>query len=425
MHAPRHRGAQRGTTLLEAMIAFVVLGLGILTVARLQVHLRLGSDIARQRSEAVRIGQQDIETIRSFSVIAASTGARSYAEIASSAATIDGASGYLTNTSYTLTREIRSGDSNHSKSASVKVAWSDRAGGDQQIVLQTIIAGQDPLYAAALRLPPAGFPVRGAYRRSSFVPLSARDLGDGRSVLKPVEGGNIAYLFDNATGLVTGRCTAVGAAIASRDLTETDLAGCDANVGYLVSGSIRFSSAIPPDPAHANDPPLSLAVVLTTSGGTYPLVPSCAGEATKTVSYTSGGTMRIESVPIAATPASLGLPDWTDTGDRQIGYRCVVYPPAGGGRWSGRTTLVPAGWTLGTGATDRRVCRYSADTDGSGAVDSNIEHPPEYAAVAEALAHQNFLVIAGGQSCPGGSASPVDGLVADDATNLATAPHQP
>ena len=424
MLASGRRSAQRGTTLLEAMMAFVVLGLAILTVARLQLHLRLGSDIARQRSEAVRLAQQDLETIRAFSVVAASAGARSYAEIVSSTATIDGASGYLTNTSYALTREVQSGDSNHSKSASVGVAWSDRAGGDQRIVLHTIVARQDPLYAAALRLPPAGSPARDIHGRSSFVPLSARDLGDGRSALKPVEGGNVAFLFDNATGLVTGRCTAVSAAIASRDLTGADLAGCDANVGYLVTGSVRFSLAIPPDPAHANDPPPGLAVALTTRGGTYPLAPVCAAEAMKTVSYATGGTMRIDSVPIAATPASLGLPDWTDTGDRHVDYRCVVYPPVGG-RWSGRTTVVPTGWTIGTGTADLRVCRYSADTDGSGAVDSNIEHPADYTAVAAALTHQNFLVVAGSQSCPGGSASPVDGVVADASVNLATVQHQP
>ena len=84
--APAHR--QRGVTLLEALIAFLVLALGILTIGRVQTHLRLGSDIARQRSEAVRLGQEDLEAMRAFAVIAASAEARSYADIASASSTI-------------------------------------------------------------------------------------------------------------------------------------------------------------------------------------------------------------------------------------------------------------------------------------------------------------------------------------------------
>ena len=72
--AMRH---QRGTTLLEALIAFLVLSLGILTIGRVQTHLRLGSDIARQRAEAVRLGQEELENLRAFSVLGAASGARS------------------------------------------------------------------------------------------------------------------------------------------------------------------------------------------------------------------------------------------------------------------------------------------------------------------------------------------------------------
>ena len=85
---------QRGATLVEALVAFVVLLLTVVAVVRVHGQFRLGSDIARQRSEAVRLGQQDLESLRAYSVIAASSGARSYAEIASASSTIDGAHGY-------------------------------------------------------------------------------------------------------------------------------------------------------------------------------------------------------------------------------------------------------------------------------------------------------------------------------------------
>ena len=38
----------------------------------------------------------------------------------------------------------------------------------------------------------------------------------------------------------------------------------------------------------------------------------------------------------------------------------------GKGRWSGRSTLVPDGWALGSSADEYKVCRYSADQDGNG-----------------------------------------------------------
>ena len=119
----------------------------------------------------------------------------------------------------------------------------------------------------------------------------------------------------------------------------------------------------------------------------------------KTVRYSAGGSLRIEAVPLDAVPASLGLVSWLDTGDRHLAYRCVVTPRADG-RWSGRSALLPAGWTIGSGSGDRRVCRYVADSDGSGAIDANIEHPLDYVDVAGSLLAQNFLVVRGDQACP-------------------------
>jgi Tfp pilus assembly protein PilV len=418
------RSGQRGATLLEALVAFVVLMLSVAAVVRVQGQLRLGSDIARQRSEAVRLGQEDLESLRGYAVMAASAGARSYAAIASASTTIDGAAGYVTNTAYLLTRDVRADASGGAKGASVAVAWTDRTGATQQIVLASIVAARDPAYSATLGLAPAGTPVKGAHGRSAFVPLAARDVGGGRSAFKPIGAGTIAYVFDNATGAVVARCNAVAGTIATRDLSSADLAGCDTAHGLLLSGTVRFSLAAPPDAAAARDPALAFDVVLATSGGTYPLAPACSSEALKTVAYTAAGVRRVESVPVAATPASLGLATWSDSGDRHVAYHCVVYPLASG-RWSGRTTLQPSGWTLGTGAADRRVCRYAADLDGSGAVDANVEHPASYSGVAGPLANQNFLVVAGPQACPAGGAARIDGAADDVYVSLATVQHQP
>ena len=55
---PRTRHSQRGTTLLEGLVAFLVLSLGMLSVVRVQSQMRLNTDVARQRSEAVRIARK-------------------------------------------------------------------------------------------------------------------------------------------------------------------------------------------------------------------------------------------------------------------------------------------------------------------------------------------------------------------------------
>ena len=81
-------------------------------------------------------------------------------------------------------------------------------------------------------------------------------------------------------------------------------------------------------------------------------------------------------------------------------------------------------FSVGTTAADYRVCRYSADYDGSGdsltpdkkALD-NLEHPAVYGKVTSSLARQNFLVIRGDVSCPTAPAvSPSTGVFANYST---------
>ena len=429
--APQRSAARRrmrGTTLLEALVAFLVLSLGMLSVARLQTQLRLSSDVARQRSEAVRIAPQEIENQRSFSVMTASgsAGTRAFADIVSGATTLDDTAALPgSNTRYTVTRSVADDRLANAKSTTVNVAWDDRSGAAQQVVLDTVIAAIDPAYSGALGVAPNNAPFKGAFARAAGIPLLAKDLGDGRSALKPVASGSVVLVFDNRSGALTSRCTGAPTTRSNATLTAADLVACDATAGLLLSGRIRFSAASPPDPANANDMPQALSVALATSGGSYPLAPQCTSEALKTVVVDSGGRRQIKTVAIDATPASLGLATWQETGIRYVAYHCVVYPLANG-QWSGRTTLVPgAGWSIGSAATEARVCRYSADQDGSGAVDANVEHPAAYTGVGTALANQNFLVVRGNEACPAGAALRLDGGAGDVFVNLGTVQHQP
>jgi Tfp pilus assembly protein PilV len=381
---------QRGTTLLEALIAFLVLALGMLTVARMQTQMRLGADIARQRSEAVRIAQEDLESLRSF---ASFDGIDSYAGIRSGSRTIDPPAGRASDTRYLLTRQVSVSDGLRAKDASVTVEWTDRRGGRQKVALQSIIAGIDPALSGALTLARTGASPRGAMGRSARILLDSKNLGDGTSVFKPAAGGTIAWIFDNATGRLIGSCKAPSNN-ATSNLSRADLAQCDSNVGYLLSGIVRFSSSSPPDAARANEPPVPATMALSLSGGHYPVPSTCF---------------------VASTAASAV--------DRYLAYHCAVYPAAND-KWSGRLTVRPVGWTIGTASTDRRVCRFISDLDGSGAIDENIEHPAAYTDVDTALMNQNFLVIAGAQSCPPGGPAHTSAL-STPGVDPATAQQQP
>lgn len=391
------RGPRRqcGTTLLEALIAFLVLSLGMLAIARAQTQLRLNAELARQRSEAVRLAQEDIESLRAFAVLASAPGMPSFDAIASASRSVGAGSIGATNTSYRVARQIDPASMPSAKNLRVTVDWVDRSGAAQQVALASVIAGTAPSFSGALGLARRSALANGAFGRSVRIPIGAQNLGNGSSALKPVANGTVAFVFDNLSGQLTGRCNMVAATITTRDLTLSSLGPCDAQVGQLLSGVVRFSSAATPDAAQANDAPLGLSIALALSGGPYPMAPICSAE-----------------------------PVTTAGGERFVAYHCAVYPSASG-RWSGRATVVPTGWTIGVGAGDRRVCRYSADLDGNGAIDANIEHPASYIGVDASLPNQNFLVVNGDAACPAGHAVPLPGNNGVVLVDLSTVQHQP
>ena len=417
---------QRGATLIESLIAFVVLAAGTVAVGQLQTVLRHDADLARKRSEAVRLGEEHMEQMRAFASIAAASGVRAYASIGNAETVVDAASGYAGHAPYRIVRSIDETAFAGAKAAAVTVHWNDRAGTAREVVFASFIARNDPVYAGAMSLGAGAVPgvVRGRSGRAPAIPAEAKDLGDGRSVWKPVAGGGLAVIVDNGSGDIVARCSGIAAGTATRDLVAADLSGCGAFRALLLGGTVRFTSASPPSPSDARETPPDFAVALNLTGGTYAAAPQCATEARKTVRYTVAGSLRIESVAIDALPAALGLSSWQDTGDRFVAWHCLVTPRADG-RWSGRAELVGSGWVIGAGSSERRVCRYASDADGSGAIDANIEHPGDYLDVAQALPMQNFLVVRGSETCPLAPAVRVTGRGATVHADLGTLQHQP
>lgn len=366
----RMRSRQAGVTLVEALVAFFVMALGMLAAVGTQMSLRLSNDVAKQRSEAVRLAQNDLDVARSFVTMESSAGLRSYQDIVPTAESTP--LPFLgTNASYFFDRTVPQNTPFPFRAITAQVTWADRQGTTHPVRLDTIVAGIDPALSGYLSLAPDGQPSAVLSRTNSRLPPWVRDLQDGRSVFKPPGSVTVAWIFDNRSGVITSRC-AVPLDRTTDDLTAADLSACSTVpvAGRLVAGYVWFSLSSPP----SADVPASEA---------FALQPTFVFPATN-------------------TPTAECFDDSASVrGPLRIQYYCAVFPSAIGGTWSGYLSMGPATYWRGDAAAFQ-LCRYSADLDGSQSV-SNREHPLDYVNVSENLLNQNFLVVLRSQTCPVGS----------------------
>lgn len=377
---------QRGVSLIEALVALVVMAFGILGVAGLQASLRGSADISKQRSEGVRIAQEAIERWRAYSVLPVTAGQAAYEDIVAdtSAETV---SGYTTNTTYTVFRSVvdaRATDSAEPRMRTlvVDVSWADRAGQTQHVVLDTSIAGVSPELAGSLGIPGEGAPTQlPGGRNPSIPPGAVNNESSGTSIFTPPNGSGTTWTFNNTTGVITRICNP----------------GCVDVTAFLLSGYIRFSL-----------------------GST---APTGANAETPVDAIPSGADVVIS---IALTvPSAMTLTCYKQDFTTYVAYYCAVpvttTVPI---RWSGQSRV--SGLTISSAladfATDSyKVCRYTpgrnedvnADgvADGDKPLNGNIDHPLTYTNVTGPLVNQNFLVIRAGDGiaapfdCPGDDTS--------------------
>lgn len=310
MRPPRSSPRQRGASLVEALLAFLVLSVGLVGTARLHGQLRQNTDIARQRSEALRLAQADIETLRAFTTLASDPAGQGYADIVAHAAAIAASSTPHTNTSFELEREVVADDGY--RSAALTVRWLDRGGQTQQVRLQSVIAGTSPALSGALAAQAVGPTLVSLRGRAATIPVTAKDLGNGSSVFKPAGSGSAAWVFDNTSGEIVAQCSATAP---TQALTATQLSACTAMKALPLSGIVRLSLTGAASPAHAKDtpPPLSVVLTLSSSSSSIPPPSTCISEAQKLVAIPAGNGSRREAVPLAATPADWGVAAWTES----------------------------------------------------------------------------------------------------------------
>lgn len=424
------RHLQRGVTLIEALVALLVMSFGMLALVGLMSNLRLGADIAKQRSEAMRIARAALAEVRDYSELTrtASTpaGAHVFDEITSQAAATFTPTD--SNTAYTVTRTVQAlPTAGNGVSVRVNVSWVDRAGSatPQFVTLDTVIAKIDPVFRAAVAFAPQNGRIADTSGRNPAIPGDALKYDKQLSLYRPSSLGSTIWVFNNLTGALVGRCSN-STALAS--LTQSDVSQCTGNAsGHLLRGSVRFSNTNPANPTLPEATALRLD--LDFQGGNY-LMPRL--DAAGLPMRNSAGVILTDSYTATPpTPVGGTQPNFECFNDSPtsspgtqtvVNYACVIFQSTGAFSWSGKVVLT--GFSTGTSSTDYRVCRYSADYNGSGdmytadkkALD-NSEHPEVYGRVNGPLIGQNFLVIRGDRTCP--TAPAVDlanGVFADYST---------
>jgi type IV pilus modification protein PilV len=232
---------QAGFTLIEALIALVVMAFGMLALAGMQVTLSRSSDVAKQRTEAVRLAQRRIDELRSFTSIAVS---------ASHPISWDGMAGSTTttttNATYSIVTAFASTASAPMRPVSVTVSWTDRANEVQSVMLSSVIAKGDPVDIGLISNPlPLNQPLKRPKNRNINIPIPALDLGGGQSATQ--FNANYAIVYSNVTAGVVYICdpNQANATIAQINAL-LGTAACDQVNGYIVAGYMsRESTSIP------------------------------------------------------------------------------------------------------------------------------------------------------------------------------------
>ncbi|MBL0151223.1 MAG: prepilin-type N-terminal cleavage/methylation domain-containing protein [Ideonella sp.] len=458
-HVARPLNRGRGVSLIEALVAMAVMAFGMLAIMGVQTTLHINADVAKQRTEATRIAEEEIEQLRTFREVAAVAGAPlGWDEVVERLGTNVSLPGDHSNASFTLNRRVVTPAGSSQKAIAVEVTWQDRLGNAQSVVLGDTLAAAAPVLSGLASLVPTRTAAAQRRSRHPTIPVRAHDMGNGESAFKPVEGGTVAWTFNNTTGVITSVCTVL-AGQTSDLLNAGDVVvgvNCTATKAQLLAGLVRFNlrgvttdlnngtSAFKPIAAGT----LNFAPVVHASPWVtpFPAPADVANEASYALAASDSENPRWPALPLGvlAGITSGNRPVPSDqcysnapatsivaAAQVAVEYFCVVYPDTTANAtktWNGRPVLVPgsylddgsgAAWLVGNAAGTYRVCRYTlAASD----VTTNTDHPLDYLNVRGNLINQNFLVVHGAKACPTDvAANPGAG----DFVNSNTRQHQP
>ncbi len=382
---------QSGSSLIEALVALVILGFGLLAVGKLQITLADAIGTGRERIEASLLAQEELDRLRSFDLIEKLGGSPAYSfaynEITNATSSQLNDSNYIA----AFARGVRISENPVTINATapdmklvfVDITWANKQGVNQFLTLPSVIAEHDPADAAWLIACQTDESIRCGtkdviktpYNRSLRIPYPAKDLGGGKSAFAPPGDSTRRIVFNNTTGIIESLCTDLNANISDdviANLTDGAYGSCTTQNGYLASGFItgESSGSRNHNLTAAQIQNISIITTMTRQGTPDPI---CFDDSTSATSLTP---------------------------DLAISYACIIAPTDHDSNaetarvWSGSITLGFTGVTLGTSNSDVKVCRFSFDSDSNGTI-SNAEHPATYTDVASSLENQNFIVITG------------------------------
>ncbi len=127
-----------GFSTVEALVALLILVVGLLAIASYQSDLLSVGGQSKARSEAVQLAEDKLEGLRqliqesSYTAIASNTTGES-----------------ITGTNATFTRKWTVTSATHSKTVNVAVSWTDKTG-TPQVALTSVVTWNDPTLSAAL-----------------------------------------------------------------------------------------------------------------------------------------------------------------------------------------------------------------------------------------------------------------------------------
>jgi type IV pilus modification protein PilV len=419
---PGRRG-ERGFTLLEALVALLIVSFGMLAVASFQVTLSSNSDYAKQRSEALRLAQEKLEELRSFSsvdTVSNSTTQMDWDDIASCSSacsdTITGngtwmSNSYYSNTNYTRTWTVTRDGSNSAVNTSlqkwirVSVAWTDRSNTAQSVTLTSTISRSDPVNMKLWTTNSGSTTTRKPKNRNIDIPYPATDFGNGTSGFMPGGASGRYFIFDNSTGNVKYVCN--GTSVVAQSSNST---GCTQTTAYLLSGYIYWYTA------NSSPSASDLTVTLTDKNNNLQTVPPLDYSTSDTYGHANGVTIEFFDPTASATKECFVKQQMVDSSSNDIvtynsatnhnyafaTYLCVVTPVLSGTtyRWYGMFKVVlDSTHALGNTSSTYTLCRFTGDYDADDEM-ANAEHPLYYRQVTASLDSQNYVVVSGDQNCP-------------------------
>jgi hypothetical protein len=407
------RRAALGISLIEALVALAVMAFGMLGVVGMQSTLRFNADVSRQRGEAVRLAQEEVERWRNYSVLfaaEAASGQLAFEQI------VDTGPDELTvpevNTAFVRTTTVlpEAASGPRVRQVVVRVRWRDRRDDEQEVLLSTQVGYLPPEIGALVAQRGDRGPLARPGGRDPRLPPGTVPYDAGRSRFDPPGGGGVGWIFSNDTGLIVAICPPLPSS-----------GPCTPTSRQLVAGFVAFAlpAASDPEPAApvASDAELPLSVL--------PADVRIGMRVLRQFPVAAGSDTGIESCFTSLS-----------TDRRRLAYYCAVLADSTSLAWRGLVDPVISVGDSNRRATDTypsrstpddttaptdsnplnyRVCRYSPESINrygfatpptpAVALAHNTSHPYRYFNADKPYIDRNFLLIQAGHggevfNCP-------------------------